>query len=72
MSAPKVKAVGDSKEAAVFRKEASFELLPKNMYFGNMVTNNTTGPTMAANFEFEKKTDISMHKVISDMWNRKK
>lgn len=67
MSAPKVNAVGDSKDAAVFSVDASLELLPKNMYFGKMVTNNTTGPTIAANFELEKKTDISMLKVISDM-----
>lgn len=42
------------------------------MYFGRIVTNSTTGPTIAANFAFEKKTEIKKDSVISDMWNRKK
>ena len=67
MSAPKENAVGDNKQAPYFAKAASLELLPKNTYFGKIEIKSTTGPTIAANFELEKKTAIRKLSVISDM-----
>jgi hypothetical protein len=64
--------VGDKIDAPNLALYASFEFVPKNKYLGKIVANKMTGPTMAANFEFEKKTLIKKERFMRDKWKRKK
>jgi hypothetical protein len=72
MLAPKENAVGDKIEAAILAESPSKYVVPTKTYRGKTAQNNTTGAAIAANFAFEKKTDIKNDNVISDIAKRKK
>jgi len=55
-----------------FPTTSSFGFVRRNINLGNIEENNATGPTIAANLEFEKNTLMRKAKVISDIVNKKK